>query len=201
MTLAHLRTKHLLLIACPALAMAVGPDANAARAHVHGQGTLDIVVDSGRVELTLIAPDADIKESADDTAAALEARFGNPGLFTFTGAQCQLQSMSAGPAEDLEISWFEDAEDAKRAVEELVKERDELKHTKEALECLIKNQKSVLDELDVQVEYRDLNANYEHRKTLREQTGRTMVPCLFIDGAPMFESADIIEWLRETFPR
>ena len=47
---------------------------------------------------------------------------------------------------------FEDAEDAKRAVEELVKERDELKHTKEALECLIKNQKSVLDELDVQVD-------------------------------------------------
>ena len=47
---------------------------------------------------------------------------------------------------------FEDAEDAKRAVEELVKERDELKHTKEALECLIKNQKSVLDELEVQVD-------------------------------------------------
>ena len=111
MTLAHLRTKHLLLIACPALAMAVGPDANAARAHVHGQGTLDIVVESGRVHLMLIAPDADIKENADDTPAALEARFGNPDLFTFTGAECQLQSMSAGPAEDLEISWFEDAED------------------------------------------------------------------------------------------
>ena len=59
----------------------------------------------------------------------------------------------------------------------------------------------VIDELDVQVEYRDLNASVEHRKALREQTGRTTVPCLLIDGTPMFESADIVDWLRETFPR
>ena len=104
--------KYALLIACPALAMAVSPGAHAARAHVHGQGTLDIVVDSGRVDLTLIAPDADIKESADDTPSDLEARFGGAGLFAFTGAECQLASHSAGPAEDLEVSWFEDeAED------------------------------------------------------------------------------------------
>ena len=62
---------------------------------------------------------------------------------------------------------FEDAEDAKRAVEELVKERDELKHTKEALECLIKNQKSVLDELDVQVDAAQRRASCRSGPDLR----------------------------------
>ena len=30
----------------------------------------------------------------------------------------------------------------------------------------------------------------------RNRTGSTQVPCLFIDGEPMFESLDIIAWLR-----
>ena len=59
----------------------------------------------------------------------------------------------------------------------------------------------VIDELGVNVEYRDLNADFEHRKALREQTGRTTVPCLYIDGKPMFESVDIMNWLRESFPQ
>lgn len=32
-----------------------------------------------------------------------------------------------------------------------------------------------------------------HQKT----TGRTTVPCLYIDSQPMFESSDIISWLEE----
>ncbi len=32
-----------------------------------------------------------------------------------------------------------------------------------------------------------------HMKT----TGRTTVPCLYIDGKPMFESRDIMEWLTQ----
>jgi glutathione S-transferase len=30
-------------------------------------------------------------------------------------------------------------------------------------------------------------------------TGRGTVPCLFVDGAPMFESAEIVAWLEQTF--
>lgn len=33
------------------------------------------------------------------------------------------------------------------------------------------------------------------REELYEKTGRTQVPCLFIDGEPLFESADILVWL------
>lgn len=54
----------------------------------------------------------------------------------------------------------------------------------------------VLDQLDLEVELRDTRENPEHRRALRQQTGRTQVPCLFIDGEPMFESADIVDWLQ-----
>ena len=37
----------------------------------------------------------------------------------------------------------------------------------------------------------------EWRADLRNRTGSTQVPCLFIDGEPMFESLDIIDWLRK----
>lgn len=30
-----------------------------------------------------------------------------------------------------------------------------------------------------------------------EKTGRRTVPCLYIDDEPMFESSDIISWLKE----
>ena len=39
----------------------------------------------------------------------------------------------------------------------------------------------------------------EWRTDLRERTGRTQVPCLFIDGEAMFESLDIIDWMRSNF--
>ena len=31
---------------------------------------------------------------------------------------------------------------------------------------------------------------------LRQATGRTQVPCLFVDGQPLLESADIVRWLE-----
>ena len=56
-----------------------------------------------------------------------------------------------------------------------------------------------LDQLDLDVELRDTRENPEHRRELRQRTGRTQVPCLFIDGEPMFESADINAWLQRTY--
>lgn len=53
-----------------------------------------------------------------------------------------------------------------------------------------------LQQLEVEVELRDTRSQPEHRRHLQEQTGRTQVPCLFIDEQPLFESADIITWLE-----
>ena len=35
------------------------------------------------------------------------------------------------------------------------------------------------------------------REKLMKDTGRTTVPCLYIDGKPMFESRDIVRWLTD----
>lgn len=55
-------------------------------------------------------------------------------------------------------------------------------------------------ELGLTLSYRDTREEDGAREELRERTGRTTVPCLFIDGEPLFESADIIDYLRRTYP-
>ena len=57
--------------------------------------------------------------------------------------------------------------------------------------------RAVLDELEVEVPMRDTLRDPGARAELRDRTGRTQVPCLFIDGEPLFESEDIVLWLRE----
>lgn len=37
----------------------------------------------------------------------------------------------------------------------------------------------------------------EAKNRLIEVGGKKQVPCLFIDGKPMYESGDIIKWLEE----
>ncbi len=54
----------------------------------------------------------------------------------------------------------------------------------------------VLDATGVEVEMRDTRGDPQARAHLLAETGRTTVPCLFIDGVPLFESADIADWLR-----
>lgn len=49
---------------------------------------------------------------------------------------------------------------------------------------------------DIGVELRDVRRDPEARRELLEKTGGGQVPCLFIDGAPLLESLDIIEWLE-----
>lgn len=57
----------------------------------------------------------------------------------------------------------------------------------------------LVDELGVgeQVEYRDIVRDSQARQTLVEVGGKQQVPCLFIDGEPLYESADIMRWMRE----
>jgi len=45
------------------------------------------------------------------------------------------------------------------------------------------------------VEMRDIHKNEEDRMYLRTVGGKEQVPCLFIDGKPLYESGDIIAWL------
>lgn len=44
--------------------------------------------------------------------------------------------------------------------------------------------------------FHDIHENEDDRRYLIEHGGKEQVPCLFIDGKPMYESGDIIEWLK-----
>lgn len=46
------------------------------------------------------------------------------------------------------------------------------------------------------IELHDAKNDEEAARYLIENGGKYQVPCLFIDGKPMYESLDIIEWLK-----
>ena len=46
------------------------------------------------------------------------------------------------------------------------------------------------------VELHNIHKNEADRQRLIEGGGVEQVPCLFIDGVPMYESLDIIDWLK-----
>lgn len=55
----------------------------------------------------------------------------------------------------------------------------------------------VIHELKIKVNYKDIYEDTNNMQKLMYITGRKTVPCLFIDGVPMHESSDIMNWLRE----
>ncbi len=58
-----------------------------------------------------------------------------------------------------------------------------------------------IDKNNVKVSYLDIYENTNHLQKLLHITGRKTVPCLFIDGDPMFESLDIIAWIENNLSR
>lgn len=54
----------------------------------------------------------------------------------------------------------------------------------------------VINELNLKVELRDIMSSREHLNKLVADTARRTVPCLYIDGKPMHESAEITKWLK-----
>ena len=56
---------------------------------------------------------------------------------------------------------------------------------------------SVIKQLNIKVEYKDIMSDSESLNRLTNDTGRRTVPCLYIDNKPMFESMDIMNWLGE----
>ena len=51
--------------------------------------------------------------------------------------------------------------------------------------------------IEDKVTLRNINADPEAEATLIRVGGKRQVPCLFIDGAPLYESDDIVAWLRD----
>ena len=50
--------------------------------------------------------------------------------------------------------------------------------------------------LGLEISVRDVNSDPDARATLVREGGKSQVPCLFINGSPLYESADISEFLQ-----
>lgn len=59
----------------------------------------------------------------------------------------------------------------------------------------------VIAEKNIKVALLDIYENTNNMQKLMLITGKKTVPCLFIDGDPMFESLDIVKWLEDNFSR
>ncbi len=51
--------------------------------------------------------------------------------------------------------------------------------------------------LESEVTFYDVIDEPHYREKLIKDTGRATVPCLYIDGKPMHESAEIAKWIHE----
>jgi glutaredoxin 2 len=56
---------------------------------------------------------------------------------------------------------------------------------------------TVIEKNKIKVTFLDIYENTNNMQKLMMITGRKTVPCLFIDGDPMFESLDIMNWLED----
>ncbi len=59
----------------------------------------------------------------------------------------------------------------------------------------------VINKHNIKVNWIDIYEDLKSLQKLVQITGRKTVPCLFIDGDPMHESADIMEWLEKNVDR
>lgn len=51
-------------------------------------------------------------------------------------------------------------------------------------------------ELKDKIEFLDIVKDEDAKKRLVDEGGMNQVPCIFVDGKPMYESSDIIEFLK-----
>jgi glutathione S-transferase len=52
-------------------------------------------------------------------------------------------------------------------------------------------------EAEEQIQFHEISEDAKAAETLRQLTGKTQVPCLVIDGQPLLESDDIVQWLED----
>jgi glutaredoxin len=60
---------------------------------------------------------------------------------------------------------------------------------------------NVINKHKIKVNYKDIYEDTNSLQKLVLITGRKTVPCLFIDGDPMHESSDIMDWLEKNVAR
>ena len=53
-----------------------------------------------------------------------------------------------------------------------------------------------MEQNNIGLPMKNISANSEFRQELITLGGKGQVPCLMIDGKPMYESEDIMEWLK-----
>ena len=53
----------------------------------------------------------------------------------------------------------------------------------------------------ITIAYKDTAGYSENRQELLRIVGKTQVPCLIIDGKALYESDDIIEWLKTNWKK
>ena len=56
-----------------------------------------------------------------------------------------------------------------------------------------------LEQNNITIPLKNVSEKPEVREELLKITGKTQVPCLMINGAPLLESDDIIKWFRENW--
>jgi len=54
-----------------------------------------------------------------------------------------------------------------------------------------------LKEIDKEIPLKNVDEDPKAKDELLHLGGKDQVPCLFIDGAPLYEADEIIDWLRE----
>ena len=54
-----------------------------------------------------------------------------------------------------------------------------------------------LKDANIKVTLKNIYEKDEYRQELITIGGKSQVPCLFIDGKPLYESNDIIDWLSQ----
>ena len=59
--------------------------------------------------------------------------------------------------------------------------------------------KNYLKSRGINIAEKDTSEDPAARQELINMTGRTQVPCLSIDGKPLLESNDIIQWFEDNY--
>ncbi len=58
-----------------------------------------------------------------------------------------------------------------------------------------------MTENHVEIPLKDIGVNPAYREELIKIGGKSQVPCLVIDGKALYESTDIIEWLKKNWKK
>lgn len=93
------------------------------------------------------------------------------------------------------MSWWMDEPQSSTRVPEPDRDRDLLLYRRDACGACWRVERA-LEELALDVPRRDTWRDPGARDELASKTGRTQVPCLFVDGVALFESRDIVAWLQ-----